>query len=397
MSVTIDPRKLRVFVTDGFWRKTLAAVRGLGRIGVRVSVGESSLLAPSLLSRYSDRIVRTPSPVLNPSHYIEFMIDYLIRHPHDVLIPMEEDTQILISKHKTAFSCLTNIFVAHHECLSLIQDKLIVISQAESLGIPTPKTVGVPDVESGLSLVDRFSYPVVVKPRVGSGSAGVQYIETREALPPALRKAFQNGGAPLVQERLPREGSGIGASFLMDAGQNVLASFVHKRLREYPVGGGPSTLRESIVDERVREYGERLLRSFGFQGVAMVEFKVDSRDGTPKLLEVNPRFWGSLALAIDAGVNFPYLLTLAALGIPFEPVTSYKTGHRTRWLLPGDILHFIHNPGRWHLDPSFFRFIEPSLTYDIIDATDPWPIVGTLLSLWPYYRSHDFEHVRARR
>ncbi|MHC1742572.1 MAG: ATP-grasp domain-containing protein [Syntrophobacteraceae bacterium] len=310
---------------------------------------------------------------------------------------MEDETQILIAKNRDLFSKYTRLFLADHECLEIVQDKLNVMNRARSLGIPIPETFDVPDLETGMSLMDRLPYPVVVKPRVGAGGAGLEYVNGPGELPAALRRAADRGGPFLVQERLPGDGRGMGASFLMDGSQKVLASFVHERLREYPVTGGPSTLRQSVVSETVREQGERLLRSFGFRGVAMVELKVDSRDGTPKLLEVNARPWGSMALAVDAGVNFPYLLTLAALGIPFEPVTRYKVGHRTRWLLPGDLLHFIHNPDRFHLEPSFFRFNEPNFTYDIIDPKDPWPIIGAILSLWPYFRSPAFEHVRRRR
>ncbi len=310
---------------------------------------------------------------------------------------MEDDTQILISKNQDLFSQYTSFLIADHECLGCIQDKGNVMKRARSLGLPMPETFDVLDLESGMSLVDRLPYPVVVKPRVGAGGAGLSYVDGPHELEEALRKAFRKGEGILVQERLPHDGRGLGASFLMDGRQKVLASFVHERLREYPVTGGPSTLRQSIVHEEVRECAERLLRSFRFRGVAMVEFKIDSRDGVPKLLEVNPRFWGSLALAVDSGVNFPYLLTLAALNIPFEPVVRYKVGHQTRWLLPGDMLHFIQNPHRFRMDPSFFRFVEPNLTYDICDRTDPWPVVGAILSLWPYFLYRDFEHVRRRR
>ena len=67
----------------------------------------------------------------------------------------------------------------------------------------------------------------------------------------------------------------------------------------------------------------------------MVEFKV-AEDGTPYLMEINTRFWGSLQLAIDAGVDFPWLLYKLACGQPVTPVTRYKTGRRLRWLL-GDL------------------------------------------------------------
>jgi predicted ATP-grasp superfamily ATP-dependent carboligase len=129
----------------------------------------------------------------------------------------------------------------------------------------------------------------------------------------------------------------------------------------------------------------------------MVEFKIDSRDGTAKLLEVNPRFWGSLALAINTGVNFPYLLTLLALGLDFTAVHTYRLGHLCRWLLPGDILHFLQNPNRWRLKPSFFQFRRPNMSYDIIDMDDPLPILGSFLALLPFYGSKDFAHVRMRR
>jgi predicted ATP-grasp superfamily ATP-dependent carboligase len=393
----MNPKGIRVFVTDGYWRKTLAAVRGLGRTGMRVTVGESTYLAPACFSRYCHTRVRTPSPVLQPSAYLEFLEDYLNRHPHQVLLPMEEETLLLLAHHRTRFERLTRLPVADHASLLVARDKLQVLQRAEALSIPIPQTYPVADLEAGRALLDTLPYPVVVKPRVGSGSAGIEYVTERAQLLPALRRAFAAAHAPFIQERLPAAGAGIGVSFLLDEGHQVRASFVHRRLREYPVSGGPSTLRESCMHEEARKNALRLLQDLNFVGVAMVEFKIDARTGQPKLLEVNPRFWGSLALAIDAGVNFPYLLTLMALGQDFTPVNRYRLGHRCRWLLPGDLLHFLQNPNRWHLEPSFFRFRAPRLTYDIIDARDPGPILGTLLSLLPFYGSRDFLHVRRRR
>ena len=66
----------------------------------------------------------------------------------------------------------------------------------------------------------------------------------------------------------------------------------------------------------------------------MVEFKVNATDAY--LMEINTRFWGSLQLAIDAGVDFPWLLYQMACGNPLEPVKRYKEGNQLRWLL-GDL------------------------------------------------------------
>lgn len=392
-----DLSGIRVFVSDGFWRKSLAAVRGLGRSGAMVTVGESTYLAPALFSRYCHKRVRTPSPLIDPSGYVDFLDDYLCTRPHDVLIPMEEETLLLIAQNRTRFETKVRLPFADYDTLITVRDKLNVINRAASLGIPIPKTFEVPSLEEGMQLSQDLPYPVVVKPRVGAGSGGITYVSEPSGLLPALKGLFASGRKPFIQEKLPSNGKGIGASFLMDEDHSVRASFIHRRLREYPVEGGPSTLRESYAHSQASEDGLRLLQSFGFVGVAMVEFKMDPRDGLAKLLEVNPRFWGSLALSIDSGVNFPFLLTLMALGHNFAPVSKYRMGHLCRWLLPGDILHFIYNPDRRHIEPGFFRFRRPNQTYDIIDSVDPLPIAGAVLSLLPFYFSKDFKHVRTRR
>jgi hypothetical protein len=84
-------------------------------------------------------------------------------------------------------------------------------------------------------------------------------------------------------------------------------------------------------DEGLQRQSEALLDQLGWNGVAMVEYKRDIATGTPYLMEINGRFWGSLQLAIDAGVDFPNLLLAAELGQPVEPVVDYQIGVRWRW------------------------------------------------------------------
>jgi predicted ATP-grasp superfamily ATP-dependent carboligase len=152
----------------------------------------------------------------------------------------------------------------------------------------------------------------------------------------------------------------------------------------YPVQGGPSTLREGVEHPQVMELGLSLLKSLNWTGVGMVEFKVDPRDGVPKLMEVNPRFWGSLQLAIVSEVDFPYLILKMARGESFAPILRYPVGRRCRWLLFGDILHFLTNPHRFRLQPSFFHLFEPKTFYDIISSEDPLPILGAMATFFTF-------------
>ena len=387
----------QIFITDGHWRKSLAAVRALGRMGLRVTVGESNRIMTAAFSKYCNRAVVYPSPLNNPSEFLTFLSKELSTHNYQMLLPMEEETMVLISQHHADFSRCTYVPIVSYDKLQMARRKDKILGLAEKLGIPTPRTWHV----ENLSQLDRLKmslpYPVVIKPIMSSGAIGISYPKNPEELTERYKTVHRRFPYPLIQELIPHEGLGFGASFLLDEMGQVKASFVHKRLREYPVTGGASTLRESVRRDDIRDMALALLKALNWFGVAMVEFKLDPRDGIPKLMEVNPRFWGSLSLAIEAGVNFPYLLYLMSRGENFKPVENYQIGKRCRWLLPGDILHFIKNPKRGSLIPQFFRFWDGNTAYDILSLKDPLPILGRILTLFTLLYDQDMKQRLKKR
>jgi len=370
----------KVFITDGHWRKSLAAVRALGKKGIKVTVGESTRLATAAFSKYCHRAVVYPSPHHRPSEFIDFFLNELSRASYQMLLPMEDETLRLISRYHAEFSRLTYLPIASFEKLSFAQRKDKILQMAEKYGIPIPKTWYIDDISQINKLKNSLSYPIVIKPKKSSGAVGISYCKQPGDLMEQYLSVHQRFPYPLIQELIPQEGPGYGASFLLDERGRVKASFVHKRLREYPVTGGASTLRESVKRDDIRDMAQVLLNALNWFGVGMVEFKVDPRDNIPKLMEINPRFWGSLSLAVQAGVNFPYLLYRMSRGESFKPVEHYQIGKRCRWLLPGDILHFIYNPKRRSLVPKFFNFLDRNTAYDIISIEDPLPTLGRILT-----------------
>jgi predicted ATP-grasp superfamily ATP-dependent carboligase len=388
----------RIFVTDGHWRKSLAAVRALGRKGLQVTVGESTRLATSIFSKYCHRALVYPSPLYRPEEFVDFLYRSLADHPHQLLIPMEEETLMLVSRHRDQLESHTYIPVVSADKLETARRKDHVLELAQRLGIPTPRTWHVTHISQLPQLKNRLPYPVVIKPTKGSGAVGVVYAEHPEDLVAQFLGVHRQYPYPIIQELIPREGPGYGASFLMDHRCRVKAAFVHKRLREYPVTGGASTFRESVRRDDIRDMAQTLLEALDWFGVAMVEFKMDPRDRTPKLMEINPRFWGSLSLAVAAGVNFPHLLYRMSCGEDFRPVEHYQIGKRCRWLLPGDLLHFIHNPRRMQLLPDFLRFRADNITYDILSMDDPLPILGRILTPLTFLYDPDMKgRLRKRR
>ena len=374
-------RRARVLLTDGHWAKTLAAARSLGQKGLRVTVGESTAIATTFFSRYCRRRLVYPSPWIHPEAFMEALIAELKRHNYALLLPMEEQTTLLLARHRERLEVHTRLPLNDYGSIDRARRKDEVLKLARELGIPAPATLFPASLEEVRQRLAEISLPAVIKPRLGSGSTGIVYVRTRDDLWPYYLKAHQRSPLPLIQEYIPEGGSAVGVSFLFDREHRPVAHFIHRRLRQYPLTGGPSTLRESIADPLVRELGEKLLRALNWFGVAMVEFRYDPRDGLPKLMEINPRFWGSLPLAVYAGVDFPYLIFCLATGKPFPEVKAYALGKRCRWILPGDLLHFFKNPRRFHLDPGFFRFFDKNTAYDFFSWSDPLPVVGRVLTL----------------
>ena len=366
-----------VLVTDGLWRKSLSAVRSLGRHGLHVGVTGDSRFTTSFYSAYCDRRVLLPKPT-ESERYIEALLGELASHSYDALLPMEDDTIRVLLEHREEVERLTRLPLPSASSMACAGDKAATLKLAAELGIPHPWTRQPKSEAEMEELLGTVPLPAVVKPVHSSGSRGLRYATSPEDLRDAFRSVLDAYGPPLVQERIP-EGPGVGAALLFGPDHEPLAGFTYKRLREYPVQGGPSTLRESTHDPELLEMAIRMLKGLDWYGVAMVEFKVDPRDGVPKLMEINPRFWGSLELASASGVDFPWLLYQVATGRTVEPCFDYPAGVRCRWLVPGDILHFIANPDRFHMRPSFFSFFEPGLHYDDFARDDLRGSVATVV------------------
>lgn len=218
------------------------------------------------------------------------------------------------------------------------------------------------------------------------GKFGVTIVTDADRLGPALDVYPPEAYPLLVQERVVGPGLGV---FLLAWDGRTLAAFAHRRIREKPPTGGVSVYRESVaVEPDLRAYSEQLLEHFRWRGAAMVEFKRDTRTGTAYLMEINGRLWGSLQLAIDAGVDFPAFLVEAALGAPRAEVGSFREGIRCRWLW-GDVDHLLWMlktprrvraahpdlPGRLGALGRFLIPWKPGDRFEVLRPGDPGPFL----------------------
>ena len=241
----------------------------------------------------------------------------------------------------------------------------------------TPTTYAIADGQALEEIGGTLSYPCVVKLRRGAGAVGLSFPESREQLKQVFERrrpepdmVFDYDNL-LVQEYIP--GEVHDACLLFHEGE-VRASLTQHRLRMYPSRGGVGTVIDTTDEPELIERAVPLLESLKWHGPAQVEFKTDTRDGRPKLIEVNGRYWGALDLSIRAGVNFPLLACRMARDGDVEPVLHYQTGLRYRWPLPFGVLDILE---RKQLRSSLRDFRGPH--HDAISdlrITDPVPVAA---------------------
>jgi len=288
-------------------------------------------------SKYCGGSHRYPNPSIDEAGFVASLSEFVRAKHIDVVLPMTDITTMVITQHRHEFEPHAAVPVPSFDVIAKAADKVHVIRSAERLGVAIPRSLFVTEASEGSRVSSDLPYPVVVKPRrsrvrgvAGWEALSVSYAADAAELERRLSSLPADAFPVIVQERI--KGPGVGV-FMCYANGAPVAEFAHRRLREKPPTGGVSTLCESMaMTPELREAARTLLDDLGWSGVAMVEFKVDNRTGRPLLMEINGRFWGSLQLATDAGVDFPSVL-LDSLHHDVRPASPpYRVGVQSRWL-----------------------------------------------------------------
>jgi predicted ATP-grasp superfamily ATP-dependent carboligase len=348
----------RVLILDGETRTALAVVRSLGAAGYSAAVASHEPRAIALASKWNEFNFRCPCPATQPDRFIHWLSRTIELWQPWCVLPLTDVSLGLVLKFEETFRESAVIPTIDRQTFEAVSDKGALAQVAASLGIAVPKTVAVTSLTSRErleELLDSYHYPVVVKPSHSvvqngnkSSKPDVCYANSLEQVASIVVEETERAEGPiefLVQEKI--QGSGVGVFALCVRGE-ILVDFAHRRILEKPPSGGRSVLSESISPEEAPfEAARALLKHYAWTGVAMVEFK-QSESGVHYLMEINPRFWGSLQLAIDCDRDFPkYLVDLsrrspstAELERFRNSLMPYKTHQRLRWEL-GTLDHFL--------------------------------------------------------
>jgi predicted ATP-grasp superfamily ATP-dependent carboligase len=380
---------MSAIVLDGHLKSALATVRSLGAKGIHVACGAERSTALALHSRFAVETFVYPSPKKDADGFLVAVEEqakaaFEKTGERPVLFAFSDATFLLLARSYEKMRAYAVMPMPSLSTTEIASDKRATYDLAQALSIPTIQTYT-------KEAFGTITYPAVVKNRHSivwkhgtavSGSA--VFVQSKEELQTAVEHITRaTGEEPLVMEFITGEEYGV--EMVCKDGE-VVSEFAHKRIRSLSPRGGAAVVKETAQDtEEVRmmkQYAHALVSKLQWTGPVMVEFKIDSRNGSVVLMEINGRFWGSLPLAIKAGVDFPMHVHDVTQAVQ-NPIVSVSRFVRTRHFL-GDckwlyLVLFSRDPLRNTVYPSRLKALWDFKTEifrstgDVFLWSDPLP------------------------
>jgi len=319
-------------VVEVAWVNGLAAIRSLGRHGLRVLAVDDRPYALGLRSRYAEARI-APDPLDDEAGFIG-ALRAIAEETDDVLpiFPTHDEHLNAIARHADVLAERYLFPFPDWDVLEKIQSKRHQLETAEAAGVPVPRTLYPGSAEEAHAAGAEVGFPLVVKP---SANVGFRRSHKRQLFrcetPSELERAYEAAAPyePMVQELIPsgpEEMYTLGS--YLDRDGRALGLFSGRKLSQTRGYMGSARVGEAVWVEEVVEQGLTLLRALGFHGISQVEVMRDPRDGRFKLLEVNPRLWQWHSLAAACGVDLPYIAYRDLVGDPLPPVRMHGDGKR---------------------------------------------------------------------
>ncbi len=289
-----------------------------------------------------------------------------------VFLPIEEKTvlkfyEFIDNKELNNFKYL----LPSKKSFELVRDKKKLSKFCLDNDIPTPREYSIEE----LLKLKQLPCKLIIKPSIGSGSVGIKFIDSYEEL---LKYKNLDFSKYIIQERLENSKDVKGGFFLFKEGK-LISYYGHERIRTYPPEGGVTVFSKCDSNEEIKNIGAKLLEKLNWNGIAMIEFLYDSKSNQYKIIEVNPRAWGSILLSEFCGAKM--LKNYINLSLEKEiEFTLINKNTYIRWIFPWDILLYIKSKGKidnfWKIssDTCYINFtysnIYRSLMFTLYNILD---------------------------
>jgi len=382
-----------LIVEHGRNNGALAAARALAAGGWTVGVAASRAGALSTASRCIERGHVVPSPEDDPEAFVDAVAGCVREHAYEVVFPIDETQLLALSAARDRLGA--TLPFPDHETLLRALDRQALNAIAIECGLHGPRTV-----EASDTALEGWAGDVVIKARrpllLGVGAEGHR-AETRIGPPAELmayvRELAVSGAEAIAQEVI--QGPLIAVSVLRAADGTTVAR--HQQAAEglWPAGAGVSVRARTVaVDPGLAEGIDALLDRLCWIGLVQMQFVV-APGGAPHLIDFNPRFYGSLSLAVAAGVDYPVLWARQATGRTVGPQAPARVDVRYQWL-GGDLRRAaVERHGGLVRDVAGSLRYAAGAQHAVWSARDPQPLLARIAGVAASRRQLAGERIRA--
>ncbi len=370
MDATTNNKK--ILLLNGETVQAVCLAEELTRFGYSITLLCSQRLSYGYFSRFASKKILLPcSPHSHEDSYI-FLKSLLEKERYDIVLPMNDDGAIVLSKYKETLKELTHIHIPDWNIFCRGYNKGALLDACEEYDIPHPRT-RVIDSDNYEDLRD-FVYPALIKPDCTCGARGMTLVTSFEELKEKYPPVFQKYGHCHLQEFIPSGGRQIEIQILLSKTKEIAFSSVISKQRIYPVKGGSSCCCNTIHAPELVQQCFRLLKAINWEGFADFDMIEDPRDKAVKIVEINPRVPACIKAAHAAHIQYGPLLAADACNESLPPM-EYKPGARLRYI-GFEILWLIKSENRFRTNPNWFNFFEKGLCFQDFNWKDPFSFWG---------------------
>jgi predicted ATP-grasp superfamily ATP-dependent carboligase len=374
-------KKLNILLLDQ-GRQALPFLKSFSRAGHKTSIVCNTRFSEGYFSRYPSKRLLWPSHMKEGPAFEKKLLTYLKENNVDVVISVGDASSEILSKNKEEIIKHTRITSPDYFTFLQASDKLRLMQYCMENDLPCPKTYALTDETIG-RLHELLEFPVMVKPVRGVGAIGVERYDNQEGLVaayPALREKY---GELIIQEFIAPDGSmQYQAEAFVDEKGEMKVCMVILKPRFFPVKGGTSTANLTIDHPEITETTRRLLEGLEWKGAADVDYILDPRDNTARILEINPRVTAGIKIGFVAGIDYADLHLKLAFGEPIPTISNYTLGVYCRNFFL-EMLWYILSDKKMKKEttPPFFTIFRKNMVDQVFSISDPLAGIGFFLSM----------------
>jgi glutathione synthase/RimK-type ligase-like ATP-grasp enzyme len=326
---------MKILITDPFLRKTFDVVNILKQNKLDVIICFNGNLFQKILVKLLYFSVIKKLEIDNFNEDLK-LIENSIKDEL-VFFPLEEDKILKFYDYlETGNSKIKSLLPSKH-IFNLVREKKDFSKFCILNNISVPKEYTFQEIEN----LEQLPSKIILKPSIGSGSIGIKFADTKDDF---NNINIADESNYLIQERIENGKDILGGFFLFDKG-NFISYYGHKRIRTYPEEGGVTVYSKVDYNEEIKELGIELLKKLNWSGIAMVEFLYDKNDNSYKIIELNPRAWGSIMLSEFSNSKIIKNYVNISLNNKIED-SKLNDDVFIRWFFPWDFISYLKKSGK---------------------------------------------------